>query len=145
MLVIRIITFITADYTQTRKRHAMSYKTLYQDRLLDHFKHSAHKGSLENPTFSVTLNNPLCGDTIILEGNIVDNSLIQCRFRSQGCVISTAAASLLCQKAEGQSIKALEAFDKQTMLDLVGIALGPTRLRCALLALEALHTGIIKK
>jgi nitrogen fixation NifU-like protein len=120
----------------------MSYKDLYHERLLDYFHHPRNKGTLENHDFSSGVYNPACGDSVLLQGIIREGVLVACRFQGKGCVISTAAASLLAEKAEGKTVAEITAYSSQTMLDLVGLPLGPTRIRCALLALEALQTGI---
>jgi len=120
----------------------MSYKDLYHERLLDYFHHPRKKGIIEKPDFATAVHNPSCGDSVFFQGIIQDGVLTTCRFQAQGCVISSAAASLLAEKAEGQRVIDVLAYTSQTMLDLVGLSLGPTRLRCALLALEALHSGL---
>jgi nitrogen fixation NifU-like protein len=120
----------------------MSYKNLYHEQLLDYFHHPRKKGTLEHPDFSSGVHNPSCGDSVLLQGIVSDGVLVTCRFQAQGCVISSAAASLLAEKAEGKTLVEIAAYTSQTMLDLVGLDLGPTRIRCALLALEALQTGI---
>ncbi len=123
----------------------MSYKNLYHERLLDYFHHPRKKGIIENPDFSSGVHNPSCGDSVLLQGVLNDGVLTVCRFQAQGCVISSAAASLLSELAEGKTIEEISAYTSQTMLDLVCLSLGPTRIRCALLALEALQTGINEK
>jgi len=123
----------------------MSYKDLYHERLLDYFHHPRKKGTIDQPDFSTGVHNPSCGDSVLLQGSMCGDVLVVCRFQAQGCVISSAAASLLAEKAEGKTITEISNYTTQTMLDLVGLSLGPTRIRCALLALEALQTGISKK
>lgn len=120
----------------------MSYKDLYHSRLLDHYQYPRKKGTLESPTFCSGVHNPSCGDSILMQGIIKDGVLQVCKFQAQGCVISCAAASLLADKVEGQTVADIRGYTSQTMLDLVELPLGPTRLRCALLALEALQTGL---
>ncbi len=122
----------------------MSYKNnLYQAHVLDHYEHPRHKGAVHNPDFSSGIHNPSCGDSVLVQGRIQDGILVESKFDAQGCVISCAAASLLLEKAVGQTVEKVCAYTPQTMLDLVQIPLGPTRLRCALLALEALQQGLV--
>lgn len=120
----------------------MSYKNLYHELLLDHYHHPRTKGVLEAPDFSSGVHNPSCGDSVIIQGMLQDGVITVCRFQSQGCVISGAAASLLTQKVQGQTVQAVQLYTPQIMIDLVQLELGPTRLRCALLALEALQKGL---
>jgi nitrogen fixation protein NifU and related proteins len=115
---------------------------LYQEKLLDHYKHPRHHGSLEHPTFSVEEYNPSCGDRVIVQG-IIDNDILQqARFTGTGCVISQAATSILLDTVVGQPIDVISNLTHNDILKLIGIALGPTRIRCALLGLEALIKGI---
>lgn len=120
----------------------MSYKDLYHERLLDYFHHPRKKGTIEHPDFASGVYNPSCGDSVTVQGTISHGVVETCRFQAQGCVISCAAASLLMEHAEGKPIEEVLGYTSQTMLDLVGLSLGPTRIRCALLVLEALHTGL---
>ena len=120
----------------------MNYKNLYHELLLDHYHHPRTKGTIENPDFSSGVHNPSCGDSVVVQGTVIEGVLTGCRFQAQGCVISCAAASLITHKAQGQPLDVIALYTTQTMLDLVQLPLGPTRLRCALLALEALQTGV---
>lgn len=122
----------------------MNYKNTYHQFLLDHYNHARTRGTLEKADFSSGVYNPSCGDSVAIQGLVSDNILTVCRFQATGCVISGAAASLLMEKAQGQTIQTILGYTSQTMLDLVQLPLGPTRLRCALLALEALQDGIKK-
>ncbi len=120
----------------------MNHKNLYHELLFDHYHHPRTKGTIESPDFSSGVHNPSCGDSVMVQGTVVDGVLTVCRFQAQGCVISCAAASLITHKAQGQSLDTISSYTTQTMLDLVQLPLGPTRLRCALLALEALQAGV---
>ena len=115
---------------------------LYRQELLDHYRHPRNYGILPHAHTSTEILNPSCGDQISLQLAVADGRLDQVRFQGKGCVISLAAASLLTERVLHKPLDLLEAFSKDDMVDLVGIPLGPTRLRCALLALEALHRAI---
>lgn len=117
-------------------------QTLYKEELLDHYRHPRNHGSLSDATVIAQTLNPSCGDHIQLYAAFDGEKLSAIRFTGKGCVISQAAASMLTEQIIGLSLEHLEALDKDVMLNLVGIPLGPTRLRCALLALEALHRAV---
>ena len=76
------------------------------------------------------------------EGTIVDGALSDLKFTGSGCVISQATASLLGEHVRGKKIETVQSLDKVAVLSLIGISLGPTRMQCALLPLEALQQGI---
>jgi nitrogen fixation NifU-like protein len=115
---------------------------MYHDQLMDHYHNPRHHGSIASPTFSTGQYNPSCGDAVALTGIVKDGILADIAFQGKGCVISQAAASMLCAYACGKSVAEIAQLDAEFMLNLVGIPLGPTRLRCALLVLYALKQGI---
>lgn len=109
---------------------------------MDHYQHPRHKGVLQDPDFDVKQYNPSCGDAIVMQGICSDGKLVAVAFEGKGCVISQAAASMLCEYALTKSIDELSALDKEDICRLIQIPLGPVRLKCALLALYALKDGI---
>ena len=115
---------------------------LYQQTVMDHYRNPRNRGAIACPDFISDLHNPSCGDSIAIQGTISLGRLAEVAFYGSGCVISQAAASLLTTTCKGKQINEIKAVDKNTMLELLGIELGPTRLKCALLALDALHQGI---
>jgi nitrogen fixation NifU-like protein len=120
----------------------MDYKNLYNQNLLDHYNHPRNKGLLKQSNAKSGVYNPACGDSIAIEAYIKDGIIVECKFQASGCVISCAGASIVVDKIIGLSLKDVMAFDKQTMLDLLQLELGPNRLRCGLLPLEAAQNAI---
>jgi len=118
--------------------------TLYQEILLDHYRNPRNAGKLENPDFSSGESNPSCGDSILIEGRVKNGILTDIRFQGQGCVLSQATASILTEQCKGKNIDKICALNKEFILNLIGMQLGPNRLQCALLPLEALQKGITK-
>ena len=117
---------------------------MYREVILDHYKHPHNAGTLEDPDVSHEDNNPLCGDRIRIDLRIADGIVSDVRFQGRGCAISQASASLLTDEIKGKPIEAIAAFSKDDMLDLIGIPLdkNPVRIKCALLALKTLKTGV---
>ena len=64
------------------------------------------------------------------------------RFDGKGCAISQASADLLIESVIGKSLEDVKKLNKQDILDLLGIELGPVRLKCALLSLKVLKAGV---
>ena len=115
---------------------------LAQADILDHYKYPRNQGVLEHPTVSREEVNPLCGDRIRLD-LLIENGVIQdLRFSGRGCTISQASASMLTEALKGQPVEVAKVFGKEDVLDLLGIPIGYTRLKCALLSLKALKVGI---
>lgn len=116
---------------------------MYQALLHDHYQHPRNKGTLLAADFTSHQHNPSCGDTISFQGIVAASGLlIKVAFTGSGCVISQATASLLSEKVVGTPIAQIQLIDKNMILQLIGMELGPTRLKCALLPLEALQQGI---
>jgi nitrogen fixation NifU-like protein len=116
--------------------------TLYQAELLDHYRNPRHRGELPVADFASQQLNPSCGDMVSFQGRVTDGTLSAVAFKGVGCVISQATASLLSERVVGLSLNSIMAYDKDFILNLIGMELGPTRLKCALLPLEALQQGI---
>lgn len=115
---------------------------IYQQELLDHYHYSPFRRVLAYSDFVSGEYNPSCGDKVSMQGTVVDGTVQEMVFEGCGCVISQAAASLLCREAAGKPVEQLLTLDTAYMVELINIPLGPTRLKCALLALYALQQGL---
>jgi nitrogen fixation NifU-like protein len=81
--------------------------------------------------------NPLCGDELKVEIKVdADNKIEDLRFSGHGCAISQASASMTSDEIKGMSIDELLKLDRQYVLDLLGITISATRMKCALLGLK---------
>ena len=115
---------------------------VYQEDLLDHYENPSNYGTLPNPDISHEEDNPLCGDKIRIDLLVKDDMIAEVRFCGHGCTISQAAASMLTEKIEGKSLAEVKKLSRDDILDMIGIPLGPVRLKCALLALKVLKAGV---
>ena len=114
---------------------------LYRDNIIDHYQNPRNYGTLEHPDISYEDSNPVCGDEIRMDLQIKDGRVIDARFSGHGCSISQASASMLTEEIIGKTLEEVKQIDKQYLLDLLGIPLGPVRLKCALLSLKVLKAG----
>jgi nitrogen fixation NifU-like protein len=117
-------------------------EAFYREAILDHYKHPRHKGRLENPDIHFHDHNPFCGDEITIELKMNNGVVAEAAFDGRGCAISQATASMLMEEIVGKSTEELKELDKQYILDLLGIEIGPVRLKCALLPLKVLKAGV---
>lgn len=115
---------------------------VYREEILDHYRHPRHRGTLEHPDLTYEDANPLCGDRIRIDVNVRDDRVEAVAFSGEGCAISQAAASMLCERVAGQPLAEVRALGRQDVLDMLGIELGPVRLKCALLGLKTLKAGL---
>ena len=115
---------------------------IFQEELLDHYENPSNYGTLPNPDISHEEDNPLCGDRIRIDLMVdEDDTITEVRFSGHGCTISQAAASMLTEEIEGKTLAEAKQLSKDDILDMIGIPLGPVRLKCALLALKVLKAG----
>lgn len=112
--------------------------SIYRDHILDHYRNPRNFGRLNNPTGAVDVFNPLCGDKIHMEIKEKDGNVKEIVFSGEGCAISLAAASLLTEHAKGKTKNELRRMKAESIMKMVGVALSPNRLKCALLPWEAL-------
>jgi len=133
---------------------------LYQELILDHYRRPRNKGVLEQPTHTIALNNPLCGDEITLYLDVADGVVSDVRIAAQGCSISQAAASMMTQIVkEKRLVDALALADRMSAMmhgdesaatdkalgdlrALAGVAKFPIRVKCALLPWNALKDAV---
>jgi nitrogen fixation protein NifU and related proteins len=128
---------------------------LYQQVILEHYRKPRNRGTLDEPGVTVHLSNPTCGDTISLALRVQDGRIEQLRFTGEGCAISQAAASMMTGRIQGETVeeglRIRDAFlellhgrgdphDRALgdMRAFAGVARFPARVRCALLAWDAL-------
>ena len=115
---------------------------LFRENILEHYKHSTHRGAIDQPDVTYEDANPLCGDRLRMDFRIRDQHIDDVRFDGHGCSISQAAASMLCEKIHGMALDDARRIGRDEVLEMLGIELGPVRLKCALLALKTMKAGL---
>jgi nitrogen fixation NifU-like protein len=116
---------------------------LYREVIIEHYKNPSHRGHLDPHDIQFEDNNPLCGDHIeITIQTAADGTVRDARFDGHGCAISQASADLLVESIIGKSLEEVKRLNKEHILEMLGIELGPVRLKCALLSLKVLKAGV---
>ncbi|TLN02434.1 SUF system NifU family Fe-S cluster assembly protein, partial [bacterium] len=116
---------------------------LYREIIIERYKDPLYRGELDPHDITFEDENPLCGDHIRIDLRVDENDIVtEAAFSGHGCAISQASADLLLESVIGKSLKEVKALGKQDILDLLGIELGPVRLKCALLSLKVLKAGV---
>jgi nitrogen fixation NifU-like protein len=116
---------------------------LYREVIIEHYKNPSHRGKLDPHDISFADNNPLCGDHIQIDLRVgADGTVADARFDGHGCAISQASADLLMESIIGKPLVEVKALNKEHILEMLGIDLGPVRLKCALLSLKVLKAGV---
>ncbi len=136
---------------------------LYQEMILDHYRKPRNKGELADADASVLMKNPLCGDEITLHVRFSENTIDDLSFSGRGCSISQASASMMTQLLKGRALAEVEKL-RHTFRDMVmgdeaaasdsslgslralsGVSRFPARVKCALLAWNALETALERR
>ena len=116
---------------------------LYRDEIVDRYKNPRYSGVLDPHDYSYHDDNPVCGDHIRIDLRVDDSDVVtEALYTGEGCSISQASADMLMEKVTGMKLEDVRALGKQDILDLLGIDLGPVRLKCALLSLKVLKGGV---
>lgn len=116
---------------------------LYRELIIDRYKNPQMQGSLDPNDFTYEDDNPLCGDRIRIDVRVDANEVVtEAVFSGEGCAISQAAADLLLESIIGKSLPDVKLLSKEDILEMLGIQLGPVRLKCALLSLKVLKAGV---
>jgi nitrogen fixation NifU-like protein len=116
---------------------------LYRENILDHYKHPHNwappEPEIEDPDLEFHDLNPLCGDELTVRMAIDGEGRIEdVRFSGHGCAISLAAASMASDEVKGMKADDLLRLDRSFVLELLGIDISATRMKCALLSLKVL-------
>ena len=116
---------------------------LYREVIIEHYKNPGYRGHLDPHDILFEDSNPLCGDHIeITLRTDADGKVADARFDGHGCAISQASADLLVESIIGKPLDEVKQLNKDYILEMLGIDLGPVRLKCALLSLKVLKAGV---
>jgi nitrogen fixation NifU-like protein len=144
----------------SRPERSAEIAALYQEMILDHYRRPRNKGTLENADASAEMKNPLCGDEITLQVAFNGNGVGDLRFSGRGCSISQASASMMTQLVKGKGAEEIDSIRKSfrelmlgdasaidnaqlgSLRALSGVARFPARVKCALLAWNALESAL---
>ena len=114
----------------------------YRELIIDRYQNPHYRGELDPHDITFEDSNPLCGDEIRIDLRVNGNDeIVEALFSGRGCAISQASADLLLEHVQGKTLAEVKDLTKEDILELLGIELGPVRLKCALLSLKVLKAG----
>src|SRR5436189_5485012 len=111
---------------------------LYREQILEHYKQPHNWGEMDDADLELEDFNPLCGDELKVQLRVEDDKIAEVRFSGHGCAISQASASMASDEVIGMPVAELLTLDRSFVLDLLGIDISATRMKCALLSLKVL-------
>lgn len=142
------------------ERSTPALASLYQELILEHYKHPRNQGELAEADVDIRMNNPTCGDDVRLQLHVADGIIRDVKFTGTGCSISQASISMMTQLLAGRSPAEARALagrftemmhgDPEAARDralgdlraLSGVSAYPVRVKCALLGWNALTEGL---
>ncbi len=134
--------------------------SLYQELILEHYRKPRNKGELSDHTAEAHVANPVCGDELTLQIRLDGDRIEEIAFDGQGCSISQASVSMMTARVKGREWSEAigladlftdmmhgseEASSDRSLGDLralQGVSKFPVRIRCALLAFDALREAL---
>jgi nitrogen fixation protein NifU and related proteins len=114
---------------------------MYHPILLDHFEHPRNVGELENADVRVSVENPACGDVMLLTIKAASGTITDARFKTKGCVASIACGSRLTEMIIGKSFDQARALDRTGLVSSIG-GLSPETTHASHLAFDALAAAL---
>jgi CTP:molybdopterin cytidylyltransferase MocA/NifU-like protein involved in Fe-S cluster formation len=116
--------------------------TSYTDLVIEHFRRPHNKGRHPNPNAAAEGANPLCGDRIRMECDVLGARVVSAMFSGDACAICVASASLLSDRVRGASVREIMALSDESVIEALQDAVPPARRRCAILPLETLRQAL---
>ncbi|MBI4095461.1 MAG: iron-sulfur cluster assembly scaffold protein [DPANN group archaeon] len=115
---------------------------IYAEEIIDRFKSPHNFGKIDKADAQAMDYNPACGDEVEIFLKVKDGKISDVRFAGRGCAISQAASDILCDCAKTKTVAELKNMRDEDMINLLGVKITGTRLKCALLGLWALRGAL---
>ncbi|MBT6401213.1 iron-sulfur cluster assembly scaffold protein [candidate division WWE3 bacterium] len=116
--------------------------SLYREQLLEIYKNPGNRGTLSDPSVDVTVRNRFCGDTLNLQLQITDGIITEASFNGESCMVTIASSDLVTEELKGKSLEDAAKISKGDVLEMLGVELTTSRVKCATLILEALEASL---
>ena len=116
-------------------------RSLYSDKVMEHFRNPRNVGEIENPDGIGHVGNPVCGDIMDLYIKVKDDTIIDAKFKTFGCGAAIATSSMVTEMVKGKSIAEALKISNRAVAEALG-GLPSVKMHCSVLAEEALNSAI---
>jgi len=116
-------------------------RSLYSEKVMEHFKNPRNVGEIENPDGIGHVGNPVCGDIMELYIKVKNNTIVDAKFKTFGCGAAIATSSMVTEMVKGKSVSDALAISNRAVAEALG-GLPPIKMHCSVLAEEALRSAI---
>jgi len=116
---------------------------MYAPQLIDHFEHPRNVGEVPDADARVEVQNPACGDIMLLTLKLADGWIADARYRTRGCVASIACGSFLTEWLRNKTLAEARALRREDVVAAIG-GLSNETMHASHLVMDAL-AGALKK
>jgi nitrogen fixation protein NifU and related proteins len=114
---------------------------MYSEIVMDHFNNPRNAGVIEDADGVGEVGNPQCGDMMTFYIKVKDDTLVDVKFQTFGCVAAIAVSSLVSEMAKGKKLDEAQQITRQGVAQALG-GLPPNKMHCSNLGAEALSLAI---
>ena len=115
----------------------------YGDKVIDHFNNPRNVGTLDKSSINVgtgLVGAPECGDVMRLQIEVIDNIIVDAKFKTFGCGSAIASSSVATEWLKGKSIDDALTIDNMDLVE--ELSLPPVKIHCSVLAEDAIKSAI---
>ena len=116
---------------------------MYSPQLIEHFEHPRNVGEVADADARVEVENPACGDIMLLTLKLADGRIAEARYRTKGCVASIACGSLLTEWLRNKSLAEARALPREEIVAAIG-GLSNETMHASHLVMDALQAALHK-
>ena len=114
---------------------------MYSEIVMDHFNNPRNAGVIEDADGVGEVGNPQCGDMMTFYIKVKDDTLVDVKFQTFGCVAAIAVSSLVSEMAKGRKLEEAKKITNKLVAETLG-GLPPNKMHCSNLGAEALTLAI---
>jgi nitrogen fixation NifU-like protein len=115
----------------------------YSTKVIDHYENPRNVGSFGKDDMDVgtgMVGAPACGDVMKLQIKVVDNIIVDAKFKTYGCGSAIASSSLITEMVKGMSLDQAQSIKNSELAE--ELALPPVKIHCSILAEDAIKAAI---